>query len=282
MARPSASTVNFKRSTGVKVDAIGYPGRPRACRNLYVVPPTSPKRGPTISDAAHASPRDRTLTDVILDRRSARNGFADLPVDRSLLELVTRCGLAAPSSKSARPWRFHVVMSRELNATVADAMTSAEGAENYVPFDPLTGDIRRDWTSTVHESAELLAAAPVAVFIENRGSFSRGRTTLIEAIRDHRIGSLVAYTFEVVGVGAAIENMWLAAESLGLVATFMGDVVIAEAAVAQMLSIAGDLVGVLVLGHPLADESWTARAPESGADLVTWHDELGDPRSSDV
>lgn len=216
-------------------------------------------------------PPDRTLADVILSRRSARDGFAARPVDRAVVELLVRCGLAAPSSKSAHPWGFHIVQSRELIEAGADAMRTAEDADSYVPFDPLTGAIRPDWSSSVRESADLLAAAPVAIFVENRGSFSRGRETLVEAIRERRIGSLVAYTFEVLGVGAAVENMWLAAHSVGLVATFMGDVVVAEKAIGRMFGIAGDLVGVLALGHPLPGEPIPGRGDEPLEGLVTWH-----------
>ena len=161
--------------------------------------------------------------------------------------------------------------SREQIKAAADAMRTAENADSYVPFDPLTGAIRADWPSSVRDSADLLAAAPVAIFVENRGTFSRGRATLVEAIRDRRIGSLVAYTFEVLGVGAAVENMWLAAHSFGLVATFMGDVVVAEDAIGRMFSISGDLVGVLVLGHPLPNAPRPRRDDEPVEGLVTWH-----------
>lgn len=215
------------------------------------------------------------LTELILSRRSARDGFAALSVDLAAVELIVRCGLAAPSSKSARPWAFHVVTSRALIEHAADAMRSAEDADSYVPFDPITGAIRPDWASTVRESADLLAAAPVAVFVENRGPFSRGRTILLDAIRDRRIGSLVAYTFEVLGVGAAVENMWLAAESAGLVATFMGDVVVAEKAINRQLGIQGDLVGALAFGHPLESHAGSPnvkRHTEGEAEqTVTWH-----------
>lgn len=183
-----------------------------------------------------------------------------------------RCGLAAPSSKAARPWQFHVVTAGELIEAAAHAMLTAEAADSYVPFDPLTGRIRPDLPSTVRESATLLLTTPAAIFIINRGPFSRGRATLLEAIRERRIESLVAYTFEVVGIGAALENMWLAAHSLGLVATFLGDVVVAEGVVVEALGIEGDLVGVLALGHPLGTEETGSPERAFSADMVTWHE----------
>ncbi|ORX17356.1 hypothetical protein AWC27_17985 [Mycobacterium szulgai] len=70
------------------------------------------------------------------------------------------------------------------------------------------------------------------------------------------------------GIGAAVENMWLAANALGLGAVFMADVLVAEDAIKRKLGIGGDLVGVLSLGpHDGAGR------PSMGArleDLTIW------------
>lgn len=151
-------------------------------------------------------------------------------------------------------------------------MRDADGADAYVPFDPATGAMWPDWTSTVRESADVLGPAPAAIFIENTGTFSRGREMLVDAIRARRIGSLVAYTFEILGVGAAVENMWIAANALGLAASFMGDVVIAEAAIGPALGLEGDLVGVLAVGYETTGSTAASRT-DAGADAehVVWH-----------
>jgi len=149
-------------------------------------------------------------------------------------------------------------------------MVVAEGADQYVPYDPLTGKIRSDWPSTVKESAALLRTAAAAVFVENRGTFSRGRDVLVEALRDGRVRSLAAYTFEVLGIGAAIENMWLAAISIGLAATFMGDVLIVEAGIRERLRLEGDLVGALALGYQEMNDASTHR--DVDPNLALWHE----------
>jgi len=41
--------------------------------------------------------------------------------------------------------------------------------------------------------------------------------------------------------------MWIAATSLGLFASFIGDVLVTEHSVARLLGLSGDLVGVLAL-----------------------------------
>jgi nitroreductase len=189
------------------------------------------------------------VVQTILSRRSIRFGYdRRRAVAHELLGTITLCGLAAPSSKNAKPWRFHVVTSFELLDKIAALMESAPEIEEYVPHDPRTGRPHEHWQSTVIESAAVLRDVPAAIFIENRGVFSGGRPTLRNARPEALAGSLASYAFECVGIGTALENMWISAISLGLSASFVGDVAIAETAVAAALGIEGDLIGVLVLG----------------------------------
>ena len=206
--------------------------------------------------------------DVILARRSIRRDFKNQTVPPKIVEQIVRCGLSAPSSKNAQPWRLHVVTHKKTLMRLADAIQTAKGADTYVPVDPETGVARTDWDSTVSESAEVLRSAPLAVFVENRGEFSRGRTTLAGVPPEHLSAALVGYTFEIVGIGAAIQNMWLAAEDNGLRGVFMGDVLVAESAIASCLDLRSDLVGVLALGYSDASP-WTERFYED--DRIVWH-----------
>jgi nitroreductase len=208
----------------------------------------------------------------ILSRRSVRSAFNAQPIPRADLEAIVTCGLAAPSSKNARPWRVHVVTDRRLLEELANAVATSEGADEYVPRDPLTRRPYPLWPSTVKESAEVLAQASAGLFVENRGEFSRGRKILTTAIRESPYVSLVAYTFEIIGIGAAIENMWLAANALGVAGAFMGDVVIAEETISKRLGFERDLVGVLALGY--SDEAVATNRIAYGLDdtgRVSWH-----------
>lgn len=225
----------------------------------------SPQRGngpPTVLDA---------VTEAIIGRRSVRGCFADRPVEPDVLVRIVTCGLAAPSSKNARPWRLHVVSNRRVLGSIAAAVSASPAAATYVPEDPRTGLPRAEYHSTVAESAEVLRLVPAAVFIENRGVFSGGRATVAAADPAHLSGSLVGYAFELVGIGAAIQNMWLAAGAAGVGAAFMGDVLVAEPEIRHALGIAGDLVGVLALGY--SDEPPRPRPEPDAHDpaSVAWH-----------
>lgn len=205
---------------------------------------------------------------VIHDRRSFRGKFADLPVERALVEEITICGLAAPSSKNARPWRLHVVQDRDILTTIARRVSSSPGADTYFP------EARRGepvpWSSTVVESAEILEGAPVAVFIENLGVFGGGRNRGLELSPDQLEGWLVGYGFEMVGLGAAMENMWLTATAFGLAGVFMGDIAVEGEFIASSLGFTGELVGALVLGWPGDHTGGPPRTVRTD-DRIVWH-----------
>lgn len=228
---------------------------------------------PTTFDGAWAAVRAKSttsVTELILGRRSVRDGFCDRSIPRHILTEIVECGLAAPSSKNAQPWKLHVVTARQMLADIASAAANSPDAATYVPRDPATGQ-PRPWDSTVCESAEVLRFAAAAIFVENRGAFSSGRRVLASAPPLRFAGSLVGYTFEVLGVGAAIQNMLIAAQALGVQGTYMGDIVIAEEFIAKRLSIEVDLVGVLALGYS-AEVPPPRVHDSSDPDHVVWHD----------
>jgi nitroreductase len=211
-------------------------------------------------------------TQVILSRRSVREQYEQRPVPVELVEEILRCGLAAPSSKNARPWRLHVVTDRHVLGDLADTVAMADGADSYVPKDPLTGVARPDWPSSVAESAAVLRSVPLGIFVENVGAFSRGRGVLASISQENLRGCLVGYTMEIIGIGAAIMNMLLAASSLGVQALFMGDVCVAERAIAAKLGFSCDLIGVLAIGYSQAPVSPNrVHYDVSDETRVVWH-----------
>ncbi len=213
------------------------------------------------------------VVETILNRVSARSGFSARPVSEEHLRTILDCGLAAPSSKNAQPWTFHVLTDPAGLRDLAAAAASAHGFEDWVPHDPRTGRPDPRWTSTVLESAAVLAEAPCGILLENRGVFTGGRRELAAAPPDRLLAALDGFAFECLGIGAALQNLWLAASALGLQAAFLGDVVIAEAVVRERFGFEGDFLGVVCLGYPEGEPPSRRRAlADSAADpRVVWH-----------
>lgn len=209
------------------------------------------------------------VLDVILRRRSTRCGYTDRAVPMPVLESIIKCGLAAPSSKASEPWRFTVVTDRSLLDAIATKVSGSSDAVDYRPHDPRTGLPRRHWESTVLESAEVLRQAAAAIFVQNGGPFSSGRQALLEADPESRRLAIVGYELEIAGLGAALENMWLAAVAHGLSAAFMGDVSVSEIDIRQLLDTEDDLLGVLALGYT-SGEAPSKREVAIDQRLVRW------------
>ncbi|MBI1857065.1 nitroreductase family protein [Candidatus Saccharibacteria bacterium] len=209
----------------------------------------------------------RAVLDLIQSRRSLREGFIDKPIPTEVIDEIIQSGLRAPSSKNAQPWRVHVLERGERLAGIADTVQFAKNARDYAPIDPATGQLRQ-WESTVAESAQVLRAVGVGLFVENRGAFSGGRQSVANANNSVRGNGIVGYSFEMIGLGAMVENMWLSAHAQGLGGVFMGDVLVAEEEIQAELAFSGDLVGVLALGY--TDLQPFEKALK--ADTVVYHD----------
>lgn len=217
--------------------------------------------------------RDNEVVAAILARRSVRTGFRAEEVSREALQLIVECGLAAPSSKNARPWRLHVVTAREQLDAIATAAETADEVDSYVPPDPLTGEPSPLFESTVMESAAVLREVPAAIALENRGVYIRDTEWLASRRPETIARTLTGWGLEAMGLGTALENMWLAANSLDVQAAFLGDLAIAGGATRGILGLQGDLVGVLALGHSSATP-FPRREPPSATQSdspVVWH-----------
>jgi nitroreductase len=152
---------------------------------------------------------------------------------------------------------MHVVTDLGILDAIASSVISAEGRESFVPADPLTGEARSVYPTTVVESAEVLKVVPVGIFIENLGVFSRSRREVAESPREYRENVVLGFGLEILGIGAAIENMWIAAIDLGLAGVFMGDILIAEDFIKETLGFSGDLIGVLAIGFSATGQRTT-------------------------
>lgn len=198
-------------------------------------------------------------------RRSIRK-FKASAIEIKLLQEIVNQGLMAPSSKNTQPWRLHVVTDRNTNNYISKLLLSSSEAGGAVPLDPKTGERLEKYIPTSLESIAVLESAPVSVYIENIGPYSGGRNNILNS--KHLKESIYSYEFEMVGIGAAIENILLAAHAYGLGGVFMGDVVIEKKSIEEYLGMKGDLLGVIALGNPAQTKLWDKPLEK---DRIIWH-----------
>jgi nitroreductase len=184
--------------------------------------------------------------DAIAQRRSIRR-FKPDPLPDDVLQSIIGAGIQAPSGKNKQPWRFVIVkedqrpeMVRILRAGIAEA--KAEGA------DPGSSEY----------TARIMEHAPVTVFVFNPDGLS---PWLAHSI-DQNISELV----DTQSVGAAIQNMLLAAQDLGVGSLWICDVFYAYEALCDWLGEKGQMIAAVSFGYPA--ESPAARSRKSYSELV--------------
>lgn len=196
-----------------------------------------------------------TLT-AIRSRRSIRK-FADVPVQKELIEQILQAGIDAPSAKNRQPWHFIVVTERERASMIEAMHAGLESMEKEGVSDPMN----RTLLSGAWYTLSIMEKAPVTIFVLN----AEGKSPFmgLEPINE-RFGEIA----NVQSVGACIENMCLAATDLGLGSLWICDVFSAYPSLLMWLDTQQQLVAALSIG--VAEEAPQKRPRKSIGDVTTW------------
>jgi len=189
-----------------------------------------------------------TTLEAIQARRSIRKFKSD-PVHRETVEKLLEAAFLAPSAKNSQPWRFTVVMEskrEEMLSVIRNGMQNreAEGVD--------LGTIQ--WTIQVMEQA------PVTIFVHNADGIHPWK-----ARKENESWWDLA---TVQSVGAAIENMLLAATELGLGSLWIADVWDAYPELNAWLETDQQLVAAVSLGYPDVSPPVPKRKPTE--EIVRW------------
>ena len=182
----------------------------------------------------------------IAARRSIRKFKSD-PVPQDILKKILEAGTLAPSGKNKQPWKFYVVQGNkrmEMTREMQKGITRLEGMG--------VG------TGSARYSLEVMKQAPVTVIIFNPTS----KHPLLE--RD----TLETYSdvVDIQSVGAAIQNMCLAAVDLGLGSLWICDVFFGYEELCAWLGEKGQMIAALSLGYTVQDSQ---PRPRRGVTEVT-------------
>lgn len=188
------------------------------------------------------------VTQAIQSRRSIRRFKAD-SLPRESVEAILDAARLAPSGKNSQPWRFVVVQNEEREKMYACLQAGLKSfRDNGWP------------TGSAEYTFEIMRKAPVTVFVFNPQDVAPwGEQTVPEKV------------FRLVNtqsVGAAIENMLLRAQEMGIGSLWICDTFSAYSELCAWLGRDSLLVAAVSLGY--ADETPIARPRLPLADLVEW------------
>lgn len=194
------------------------------------------------------------MLDAIAARRSIRK-FKNTPVPRHIIEEIIKAGALAPSSKNRQPWHF-VVTTGKAKEEALSTMEQGLHREAQQPLLPESAQyIAGAWNTLA-----IMRQAPVIIFVVN----PLGLDLLTPQSAENRV-------FEICNaqsVGAAVENMSLAAVENGLGSLWICDIYFAYRELCAWLNCGGELAAAFALGY--AGEAPMPRPRKTFDDIVEW------------
>lgn len=191
---------------------------------------------------------------ALTNRRSIRK-FKQRPVSKEQLTAIIEAGILAPSSKNRQPWKF-VVTTGKSKASALLAMERGLLNEKPCPFLPNSADFLSDAENTL----KIMRQAPALIFIFN----SLGADLREPLSADERVYEIC----NAQSIGAAIENMSLAAVELGLGSLWICNTFFAFDELTSELHTSGVLYAALAIGYP--DEAPPPRPRKSLSEVTEW------------
>jgi nitroreductase len=189
-----------------------------------------------------------TVLEAIKSRRSIRE-FKNDPIERQTVERLLEAAVLAPSAKNSQPWRFTVVPEskrEELLAVLRQGISNREAEGQDV--------------GTVKLTLQAMEQAPLTILVHNADGIHPWK-----ARKEHESWWDLA---TVQSVGAAIQNMLLAATELGLGSLWIADVWEAYPELSAWLETDDQLVAAISFGYPNVSPSMPRRKPME--DVVRW------------
>ena len=186
--------------------------------------------------------------DAIAARRSIRKFKSD-PIPDETLQAILTAATQAPSGKNRQPWKFLVVKEdrrEEMMRVMREGMAKA--------------NIRGDNMGSSEGTASIMDQAPVTIFVFNPDG--------MHPWQDHSVEELFWDTVNIQSVGAAIQNMLLAALDLGIGSLWICDVFYAYEELCNWLGEECQMIAAVSFGYP--DENPDARNRKSVEEVTQW------------
>lgn len=189
--------------------------------------------------------QNETLKTIRL-RRSIRS-FTKQEVPGDQIRVLLQAANEAPSAHNQQAWRF-IVLQGNKKQELAQLVTT-KAAEFPKPSSAL-----------LRMGAKSILSAPAVIAIANTGDLIRHGTELFKVEKD--IAHAFFRTMEIQSSAAAVQNMLLAATSLGLGAVWLGVLYLIKDDVLKFLGEPeGEFMAVVPIGHPARPSAGPQKEP---------------------
>ena len=182
-----------------------------------------------------------------LHRRHSIRQFESRPVDDTLIKIILDAANQAPSAHNQQSWRF--VVLREKKRLELSHLVAARA-----------NDYPKPSSSILRMASRCLASAPVVISVSNTGSLIAHGSELFNLESEKSYDFF--RTMEIQSSAAAVENLLLAATSLGLGSVWLGILYLMKDEVLSFLGEQkGEFMAVIPIGYPKKDQSGPQKKP---------------------
>ena len=189
--------------------------------------------------------------EAIYKRKSTRT-FLTKKIDRNIVNEILQAGLQAPSPKNDQPWHFLVVEQREIRFEVARIL---EFQLKEIKQNNDSLGISRPDILGAFESARVLREAPVFIFVYMDDEKCIGHDDSVE----WKLSARDSECTHVMAIGAAIQNILLAATEKGVDSLWIGDIFYAYNSLHEYLGVDGCMMALIALGYSRESTSKATR-----------------------
>lgn len=188
--------------------------------------------------------------DLALSRRSIRK-FEDKDIPATDLEYFIQAAVSAPSGCNSQCWRFIAIRERQIITQIETAVI--QKTEDLLAVK--RSELSEDYLAAKQKMVGFFAKAPlvIAVFMTNAQYYD---PIMISALKDQGyddegIKKLYA-NYDLLSIGAAIQNMLLAIHEKGYGACWMNEPTVAGEEINQILGVPPEqrFISLIPIGYP--------------------------------
>lgn len=193
---------------------------------------------------------ENNFLELATKRRSIRK-FTEKPVPRELVEYFISCATHAPSGCDSQCWYFVAVDNKDMICKLADE-TARSSADFYSTYSGAT----HEYLTIREKSVSFFRNAPLVIFVfmdKTKYYDEKAVEAFFEKGYNYRSMLDKLGYYDVLSVGAAIQNMLLAITEKGYGACWMNDPVVAGDTIKRLLGVREDLrlLSVIPVGEPM-------------------------------
>lgn len=182
-----------------------------------------------------------------IKRRHSIRMFTSQPIPDDYLKIILNAANMAPSAHNQQSWRFIIIEGEKKRELVE--LINSKAAE-----------FPKSSSVLLRMASRSIAGAPVVIAVANTGDLIEHGTKLFQIDRNRAFDFF--RTMEIQSSAAAVQNLLLAATSLGLATVWLGILFLIKDEVLELLGEPkGEFMAVIPIGYAAKDSKGPEKRP---------------------